>query len=120
MTIMERHAGVARAVCGAGLVVLAAACGGGSAAPTGGASGTGEALSVEDAAAIAEEGFVYGLPIVMNYAVMDEYALDPGSSQYKAPLNQIKHEQRVFTYRHGGPHLSGQGSWQPPALVEVT
>jgi hypothetical protein len=48
--------------------------------------------------AIAEEGFIYGLPIVMNYAVMHEYAVDKNSGQYKAPFNQIKNEPRVFTY----------------------
>jgi hypothetical protein len=49
--------------------------------------------------AIAEEGFIYGLPIVMNYAVMYEYAVDRDSSQFKAPFNQIKNEARVFTYK---------------------
>ena len=49
--------------------------------------------------AIAEEGFVYGLPIVMNYAVMYEYSVDKNSGQYKAPFNQIKNEARVFTYK---------------------
>ena len=29
-----------------------------------------------EAKAIAEEGFIYGLPIVMNYAVMYEYSVD--------------------------------------------
>jgi hypothetical protein len=48
---------------------------------------------------IAEEGFIYGLPIVMNYAVMYEYAVDKNSGQYKAPFNQIKNEPRVFTYK---------------------
>jgi hypothetical protein len=48
--------------------------------------------------AIAEEGFIYGLPIVMNYAVMYEYAVDRNSGQFKAPFNQIKNEPRVFTY----------------------
>jgi len=48
--------------------------------------------------AIAEEGFIYGLPIVMNYAVMYEYSVDKNSGQYKAPFNQIKNEARVFTY----------------------
>jgi hypothetical protein len=46
---------------------------------------------------IAEAGFIYGLPIVMNYAVMYEYAVDRNSSQFKAPFNQIKNEARVFT-----------------------
>jgi hypothetical protein len=49
--------------------------------------------------AIAEEGFIYGLPIVMNYAVMCEYVVDRDSGQFKAPFNQIKNEARVFTYK---------------------
>jgi hypothetical protein len=49
--------------------------------------------------AIAEEGFIYGLPIVMNYAVMYEYAVDRDSGQFKAPFNQIHNEARVFTYK---------------------
>ena len=48
---------------------------------------------------IAEEGFIYGLPIVMNYAVMNEYAIDRNSGQFKAPFNQIKNEPNVFTYK---------------------
>src|ERR1700710_819870 len=47
---------------------------------------------------IAEAGFIYGLPIVMNYAVMYEYAVDRNSGQFKAPFNQINNEARVFTY----------------------
>jgi len=31
---------------------------------------------IAETKAIAEEGFIYGLPIVMNYAVMYEYAVD--------------------------------------------
>src|SRR5437773_12117702 len=49
--------------------------------------------------AIAEEAFIYGLPIVMNYAVMYEYSVDKNSGQYKAPFNQINNEARVFTYK---------------------
>jgi hypothetical protein len=55
--------------------------------------------SIAEAKAIAEEGFIYGLPIVMNYAVMYEYAVDRSSDQYKAPFNQIKNEARVYTYK---------------------
>lgn len=49
--------------------------------------------------AIAEEGFIYGLPIVMNYAVMYEYSVDRNSGQFKAPFNEIKNEARVYTYK---------------------
>jgi hypothetical protein len=52
-----------------------------------------------EAKRIAEEGFIYGLPIVMNYAVMYEYSVDKNSGQYKAPFNQINNEARVFTYK---------------------
>ncbi|MFI5411278.1 DUF1254 domain-containing protein [Kaistia sp. UC242_56] len=48
---------------------------------------------------LAEAGFVYGLPIVMNYAVMYEYAVDRNSGQFKAPFNQLKNEPNVFTYK---------------------
>ncbi|MCP8937222.1 DUF1254 domain-containing protein [Alsobacter sp. SYSU M60028] len=51
------------------------------------------------AAEIAEAGFIYGLPIVMNYGVMYEYAVDRNSGQFKAPFNQIANEARVFTYK---------------------
>src|SRR3984893_7364391 len=48
---------------------------------------------------IAEAGVIYGLPIVMNYGVMYEYAVDRNSGQFKAPFNQIKNEPNVFTYK---------------------
>ncbi len=56
-------------------------------------------LTPAETKAIAEEGFIYGLPIVMNYAVMYEYAVDKNSGQFKAPFNQILNEARVFTYK---------------------
>jgi hypothetical protein len=55
-------------------------------------------LTPAETKAIAEEAFIYGLPIVMNYAVMHEYAVDKGGPQFKAPFNKIKNEARVFTY----------------------
>lgn len=48
---------------------------------------------------IAQAGFIYGLPIVMNYAVMYEFAIDRGNPQFKAPFNQIFNEARVFTWK---------------------
>jgi hypothetical protein len=47
---------------------------------------------------IDEDGFIYGLPIVMNYAVMNEFSIDKNSGQYKAPFNEIYNNDRVFTY----------------------
>ena len=48
---------------------------------------------------IAEAGFIYGLPIVMNYGVMYEFAVDRNSGQFKAPFNEIKNLSHVFTYK---------------------
>lgn len=48
---------------------------------------------------IAEAGFIYGLPIVMNYGIMYEYAVDHSSTQFKAPFNQIKNDSNVYTYK---------------------
>jgi len=56
------------------------------------------APGIEETKAIAEEAFIYGLPIVMNYAVMYEYAVDTKSSQFKAPFNELNNMHRVATY----------------------
>ena len=80
----------------AALVVLTAAAprlGAQEAQPDPGRPNTG---AVRD---LAEAGFIYGLPIVMNYAVMYEYAVDRDLGQFKAPFNQIKNEPNVFTYK---------------------
>lgn len=55
--------------------------------------------NVLEAKKIAEEGFIYGLPLVMNYGVMYEYAVDRSSTQFKASFNQIKNLSHVATYK---------------------
>jgi len=54
---------------------------------------------IDEARKIAEDAFVYGLPIVMNYAVMNEFAVDKNSGQFKAPFNSVYNDARVFTYK---------------------
>ena len=46
---------------------------------------------------IAEEAFVYGFPMVMGYGVAYEMFIDKASSQFRAPINQLANEGRVFT-----------------------
>lgn len=55
--------------------------------------------SLLEAKDIAEEGLIYGSPLVMNYGIMYEYAVDKNSGQFKAPFNQIKNEANVYTYK---------------------
>ena len=59
----------------------------------------GAAASIAETKAIAEEGYIYGLPLVMNYASMYAIAIDRNSGQFLAPFNQIKNEARVYTYK---------------------
>jgi hypothetical protein len=56
-------------------------------------------LTPAESKAVAEEGFIYGLPIVMNYLAMYQIRIDKNSSQFLAPFNQIKNEARVYTYK---------------------
>ena len=53
-------------------------------------------LSARD---IAEAGYIFGLPIVMNYGAMYELAIDRTSSQFRAPFNTLYSDARVFTYK---------------------
>jgi len=55
--------------------------------------------SIAEVKAIAEEGFIYGLPLVMNYAVNYDFFVNRNSGQWKAPFNEIFNENRVFTYK---------------------
>lgn len=55
--------------------------------------------SLEETKSIAEEAFIYGLPIVMNYAIMNEFCIDKNSGQHKAPFNTIYNDTQVFTYK---------------------
>lgn len=59
----------------------------------------GGAPGIAEVKALAEEAFIYGLPLVMNYAVMYEFAVDSKSSQYKAPFNQLNNQRNVATYK---------------------
>ena len=56
-----------------------------------------EDLRAGEAEQIAEEAFIYGLPLVMNYAVFHEYFVDASGPQYKAPPNQLYNTARVYT-----------------------
>jgi len=54
--------------------------------------------SIMQTKSIAEEGLIYGLPLVMYYTSTYELFVDKTSSQYKAPIGSLTNEARVFTY----------------------
>jgi len=48
---------------------------------------------------IAEEAYLYAFPMLVGYKVLYEFNVDKESSQYKAPINMLSSEARVFTYK---------------------
>jgi hypothetical protein len=54
--------------------------------------------SLADIKNIAEAGYIYGLPIVMFYAGMYDYAVDKQSRQY-SPFNVLRNAPNVYTYQ---------------------
>ncbi|MBL9147528.1 MAG: DUF1254 domain-containing protein [Phycisphaerae bacterium] len=62
------------------------------------ATSAAERPSSDELRQLAEDAFIYGLPIVTNYGVMYEFCVDKNSGQYKGPFNTISNEHRVFTY----------------------
>ena len=61
-----------------------------------GASGP-DAVTPEEAEAIARDAYVWGFPVVMNYKTLYNYAIDEDNPEYKGPLNQVSCEARLFT-----------------------
>ncbi|MFZ5833307.1 MAG: DUF1254 domain-containing protein [Planctomycetota bacterium] len=56
-----------------------------------------EQVAPNEVRQIAEEAFVYGFPMVMNYGTMYEYFIDESSDQYKCSFNEIYNTARVYT-----------------------
>jgi hypothetical protein len=55
------------------------------------------AISAEAAEAIAQEAYIYGFPMVMNYKTLYNYTIDTQSPDYKGPFNQLACVARLFT-----------------------
>ena len=66
--------------------------------PAGAASTTGApAVTPDEARAIAKEAYIYGYPLVDNYRIQYAYYADKNNPNFKAPWNQIKNINNVFT-----------------------
>ncbi len=73
--------------------------------------------SIEETKQIAQEGFIYGLPLVMYYTSAYELFVDPTSGQFKAPIGKLTNEARVFTYKDTA--VITPNSDTPYSLMEV-
>jgi hypothetical protein len=58
---------------------------------------SGDAVTPEEARAIAQEAYVYGFPMVDNYRVLYSYFGDPQSPEYKGGWNVVHSTARVYT-----------------------
>ena len=56
-----------------------------------------DAITPEEAEAVAREAYVYGFPMVMNYKTLYNYVIDTSNPEYKGPFNQVSCEARLFT-----------------------
>ena len=72
---------------------------------------------IRETKAIAQEGFIYGLPLVMYYTSTYELFVDTTSSQYKAPIGRLANEGRVFTPKDTA--VITPNSDTPYSLMEV-
>ncbi len=85
------------------LTLLLAGCAGSRQTPdkateSGSASSVpGGAPTAEQARAIAKEAYIYGFPMVDSYRIQYSYFINPSSSEYKGPWNEVHSVARVFT-----------------------
>lgn len=56
-----------------------------------------DAAQSSDIEGIAQEAYIYGLPMVMLYSIMNDYAINEDSGQFKAHFNTIANVPRVYT-----------------------
>ncbi len=56
-----------------------------------------DTLDTDEVAKISQEAMLYGLPMVMLYSIMNAYAIDKDSGQFKAPFNSIGNVPKVYT-----------------------
>jgi hypothetical protein len=56
-----------------------------------------QGLTPHERQAIAEEAFIYGFPMVMNYEVFNEYFIDKSAPNFKTPINHLYNTARVYT-----------------------
>ena len=69
--------------------------------------------------AIVEEAYLYGFPMIVGYKVLHDYFIDRDSGQFKAPINQIHNEARVFTPEDTGISTPNSDTPYSMALLDL-
>ncbi|HWS96058.1 MAG TPA: DUF1254 domain-containing protein [Candidatus Methylomirabilis sp.] len=74
---------------------------------------------LQEVKAITEEAYLYGFPMVVGYKVMYGFFIDRNSGQFKAPINQINNEARVFTPKDTGISTPNSDTPYSMALLDL-
>lgn len=72
-----------------------------------------------EAKAIAEEAYLYGFPMIVGYDVLHKFFIDRNSGQFKAPINQLHNEARVFTPKDTGISTPNSDTPYSMALLDL-
>lgn len=76
-------------------------------------------LDAEEIQAIAEEAYLYGFPMIVGYSVLNKFFINRDSGQFKAPINQISNEARVFTPKDTGVSAPNSDTPYSMALLDL-
>jgi hypothetical protein len=77
------------------------------------------APNVKETSATAEEAYLYGFPMIVGYEVLYKFFIDRDSGQFKAPINQIGNEARVFTPKDTGMSTPNSDTPYSMALLDL-
>jgi len=69
--------------------------------------------------AVVEEAYLYGFPMIVGYKVLHGFFIDRDSGQFKAPINQISNEARVFTPKDTGVSTPNSDTPYSMALLDL-
>jgi hypothetical protein len=83
------------------------------------AGGGSETDALAELRAIAEEAYLYGFPMIVGYDVLYQFFIDGSSGQFKAPINQLHNEARVFTPRDTGISTPNSDTPYSMALLDL-
>jgi hypothetical protein len=75
--------------------------------------------AISELKAIAEEAYLYGFPMIVGYDVLYKFFIDRNSGQFKAPINQLHNEARVFTPKNTGISTPNSDTPYSMALLDL-
>jgi hypothetical protein len=78
-----------------------------------------EKSAIAEVKAVAEEAYLYGFPMIVGYDVLYQFFIDRESKQFKAPINQLHNEARVFTPKDTGISTPNSDTPYSMALLDL-